>query len=199
MLTKETDFTVFAVTGRMLNKFNNLLNTSRGKSLLANLRNSIGKPLSQTIELWPMIFEELPEGFLGKNIHPSKEEKAILATLQLYAIHQQGMTTCVFKNRGRELNNIGTSLRRLRTDTDRTAMDRRFNAMITAATFDELIYHLRHLIRLLKAKSLETKVNYPQLAHDLYWFLRGYEENLRLSWAREYYRTCKGDEDNDEN
>ena len=52
------------------------------------------------------------------------------------------------------------------------------------------------MIRLLKAKTKE-QINYPQLAADLYRFLRGQKEELRISWAQEYYKQ-KGD-DTDEN
>ena len=70
--------------------------------------------------------------------------------------------------------------------------------MITASTFEELVYHLRHLITLLKSKSPETKVDYARLSEDLYWFLRDYQERVRLSWARDYYkRNFKGEKDND--
>lgn len=70
--------------------------------------------------------------------------------------------------------------------------------MITSSTFEELSNHLRHMIRLLKSKS-NVQVDYAKLAEDLYQFLRGNREKIRLSWAREYYRySYKGDDENDE-
>ena len=74
--------------------------------------------------------------------------------------------------------------------------------MVTSETFDNLCYHLRHLIKILKSKYPNEKVNYAKLAEDLYWFSIGYEENVRLEWAREYYRENfkrdekKGEENN---
>ena len=54
------------------------------------------------------------------------------------------------------------------------------------------------MIRLLKSKS-NVQVDYAKLAEDLYQFLRGNREKIRLSWAREYYRySYKGDDENDE-
>ena len=89
-------------------------------------------------------------------------------------------------------------LRRLDTD-DSKAIDRRFNALITAGDFDELTYHLRHLIKLLKSKtSGGAAVDFLQLAQDIYWFDRGNEENVRLSWAREYYRVNYKEKDEKE-
>ncbi len=83
--------------------------------------------------------------------------------------------------------NLGASLSRLRVGDDTSAIDRRFNAMITTTSFDELANHLRHMIKLLKSKT-DTQVNYPQLAQDLFWFQKGRQSSVRLKWSRSYYR-----------
>lgn len=101
---------------------------------------------------------------------------------------------------GKGLGNLGASLRALRAGDATQAADRRFNAMITATTFNELANHLRHLIKLLKSKT-EAKVNYAQLAQDLYWFQLGYQSDIRLKWSRDYYRHYmegKGEESDEE-
>ncbi len=189
---------VSSVTSKILVKLNALTDSSSGKAILAKLRNSVGKPLSETAEIWQLLFDNLPEEFLGKTGEASMEERAILTTLQLYAIHQQGAHKSVLLEGEDRFKNIGYSLKNLQKDGRQSSIDRRFNTMITATNFEELTYHLRHLIKLLKSKSSETKVDYAKLAEDLYWFLRGYEENIRLAWAREYYKqNFKGDEDNE--
>lgn len=176
------------VTNKILYKFNAISGTSEGKATFAKLRNSIGKPLSETIEVWSLLFEYLPEEFLGIDQKISSEEKAILTTLQLYALHQQGLSTGVLMENEEGYKNIGYSLKNMRKGDDIVSTDRRFNAMITSSSFEELIYHLRHMIKLLKSRSPEIRINYAKLSKDLYWFLRGYDEKLRLAWAREYYR-----------
>lgn len=189
---------VYSATSQIINNLSHLLDSSSGKALLANLRNSINRPLSETIDIWPILFENLPESFLGNGGRLTKEEEAILTTLQLYAIHQQGNSDSVLGSGGR-WDNIGNSLKSLREADNSLAIDRRYNAMITSSTYEELIHHLRQLIRLLKSKS-EVKVNYPKLAEDLYWFLRGYEEKVRLKWARSYYsakQMNKGENENE--
>lgn len=188
---------VKAITSKILYRLEGTRETSSGKALLAKMRRSVEKPLSETVEIWPFIFETLPEEFIGKD-----EETAIILTLQLYSLHQQGVETSVIYGREKSVDNkvytFGKSLSILRTEDDKVAVDRRFNTMITATTFKELIYHLRHLLMLLKSKSRETKVDYAQLAEDLYWVLRGSDENIRLKWARDYYRTYqKGENEND--
>lgn len=181
---------VYSVTNRILMKLGNMLNTPSGKTNLANLRNSVGKPLSETINIWPIIFEQIPVEFLGNGRRITCEENAILTTLQLYALHQQGIADNIFTIEKEDgWGNIGSSLKVLRKTDNSVAIDRRFNAMITATTYEELIHHLRQMIKLLKARQKTKKINYALLSQDLHWFLRGYEENLRLNWARAYYQT----------
>lgn len=193
-----TTLTVRAVTRKILHQLEGIRQTSSGKAILATIRRSVGKPLSETVEIWPLVFEYLPEEFIGKD-----EETAIVLSLQFYSLHQQGTESNVVYERDESTPlkrnpSIGTVLSLLRIEENRVAVDRRFNTMITATTFEEFVYHLRHLLRLLKSKFRETKVDYAQLAEDLYWFLRGYDEEIRLKWARDYYRMYQeGENEND--
>lgn len=190
--------TAYSVVGRIVYKLSQTLDTSSGKAMLANLRNSIGRPISHTMSIWPLIFEDMPGSFLGKNGTLTYEERAIITTLQLFALHQQGKTeSMVLAGENERAKNIGYSLSFLRMEDSSLSTDRRFNAMITSGTFEELEHHLRQMIKLLKAKT-SAKINYPKLAEDLFWFQRGYEENIRLSWARAYYSTNVKGEEKDE-
>lgn len=189
--------TASSVTRKIISRLSNSLETSSSKAILADLRNSIGRPLSTSIEIWPLLYEYMPEEFLSTSGKTTAEELAILTTLQFYATHQQGKSENVnLSDDEAYYNNIGYSLSFLRIEDDTVSVDRRFNAMITSTNFDELVHHLRQMIKLLKSKTT-AKINYPLLANDLYWFIRGYEENTRLRWARQYYgRTIKGDNTN---
>ena len=159
---------VYKVTANILYDLASMLNTSTGRAVLANLRNSIGKPITQTVGAWAFIFDKIPEEFQGQYENPSREENAILIALQMYALHQQGNDVSVnISSIDNRWKNIGDSLRSLRFLDDGKGIDRRFNAMITASGFEEIIYHLRQLIKILKSKS-EQKINYAKLAEDLY-------------------------------
>ncbi|MCO8286207.1 type I-E CRISPR-associated protein Cse2/CasB [Tetragenococcus halophilus] len=183
-----TENSVFATIGKIIGKLDELRNNSSGKAALANLRNSIGRPLSETIDIWPIVFEQMPDSFLGRNGRLTNEERAILTTLQIYALHQQSRTESVNKRSEKgQWDNIGISLKFLRTGSETVAIDRRFNTMITSSSFEELTHHLRQLLRLLKAKNPEITVNYAQLGNDLYWYLRNKEEKVRLDWAKAFY------------
>jgi CRISPR system Cascade subunit CasB len=195
-LTQTQNKTVFRVTAQIVAHISSLQNTAPGRAMLAELRNSIGKPVSQSIGIWPIVFAFMPEEFLSARGKLTWEEQAILTSLQLYALHQQGKSESVaLQEETDKWENMGHSLRTLRTG-DEKAVDRRFNALITAANYEELVHHLRQMIKLLKAKT-DTKVNYAKLADDLYGFLRNYPETMRIRWAKAYYRTTmkKGEED----
>lgn len=179
---------IYGVTKKILFKLSNQLETPAGRAWLAKLRHSIGKDLSQSIEIWPIVFENIPEEYLSNGKTVSYEEKAIIYALQMYALHQQGRQGSVLLD-DKTYNNIGTALRVLRTIDNKVSIDRRFNTMITSTIFEELIHHLRHLIAILKSKSKDTKIDYAKLAEDLYWYQMGFEEKVRLSWARAYYKT----------
>jgi CRISPR system Cascade subunit CasB len=148
---------------------------------LAAIRNSIGKGYENTAEVWPIIFPLMPAEYLG-NGAMTYEEKALLVTLQLYAIGQQGSN----KTQGDRSRNFGSSLRNIR-GIESAALDRRFNTMLTATTFEEFAYHLRQIFKLAKSKNTFS-VNFPALAEDLFWYQKDKDKMVCLRWAREYYR-----------
>lgn len=186
-MNKVKEKNVYSVTLGILKRFDETRNLPGTKADLANLRNTIGMPLWEASAAWPILFERLPESFLSTYKEPSYEELAILTTLQLYALHQQGKEESVLEEKGENWQNIGTSLKILRGEDHEKSIDRRMNALVTSTTFEELTHHLRQMIQILRSKS-EVQVNYPKLAEDLYWFLRGYEKEMRLRWSREYYK-----------
>lgn len=189
---------VFNITSKIVNNIGRDPKSSRSKAILAELRNSIGREYSQTIGVWPILYEYLPERFMSKDGALSNSEKAIITALQLYSIHQQGKDSNVdvWAQKG-EWNNIGHSIKTLRKGEDTTAIDRRFNTLITSSTFDELIYHLRQMIRLLRRES-GSKVSYATLANDLYKFLNGSDEAIKVSWGKGYYSQSSRDENTKE-
>lgn len=181
---------VYGVTANILNQIASNLDASTTKATLSNLRNSISKPYSQTIEIFSILYKYLPDSFISEYGDLSYQEKAIITSLQIFALHQQGNSQSVFLEADDEnkYKNIGYALKVLRTDENQKSTDRRFNAMISADTFEELTIHLRQLVSLLKSRS-DQKVNYAKLAQDLYYLqIPSMRENIKLSWAKEYYR-----------
>lgn len=194
---------IYQVTARILNLIASDLQASSTKANLAGLRQSVNKDVHLATGVFPIIFSNIPEEYLGEHGYLTDGERSIILTLQLFALHQQGNNQSVnlqADSKSKAVSkNLGASLSRLRQiGDDSKAIDRRFNAMITATSFDELADHLRHMIKLLKSKT-DTGVNYPQLAQDLFWFQKGQQSSVRLKWSRAYYRYYdnKGEESNE--
>lgn len=194
---------IYQVTARILRLIASDLQTSSAKAYLAGLRQSVNKDVHQATGVFPVIFSNIPEEYLGEYGSLTVGERSVVLTLQLFALHQQGKSESVnlqVDSKAKTVSgSLGVSLSCLRqVGDDSKAIDRRFNAMITAANFNELANHLRHMIKLLKAKT-GAKINYPQLAQDLFWFQKGQQSSVRLKWSRAYYRhyDSKGEENNE--
>lgn len=175
---------LYKVTARIIYKLGERLELSETKATLSHLRNSIGRDISETVSVWPLMFEEVPLEYLSTNGTPTYQENAILASLQLYALHQQGKSKSMHEALG---HSVGKALHSIR-DTNDTALDRRFNALITSSNFTELTTHLRHLISILKQKA-DTRIDYAKLSEDFYWYQRSAESasRMRMRWGQDYY------------
>lgn len=187
----------------ILIKLDSTRDASSTKALLANMRNSADKDISNNVDALAYVFSNLSYGEDDRGGELSYMEQAIFTAIQMYAIHQQSNVESVLKfgnddeNESEEKKNkykanIGDALATLRSD-ESESIDKRFNAMITATNFNKLSYHLRQMIKILKSKS-DAKVDYAKLAEDLYWFMIGRKEEVRLSWARSYYKYRKNEE-----
>lgn len=185
----------------ILIKLDSTRDASSTKALLANMRNSADKDISNNVDALAYVFSNLSYGEDDRGGELSYMEQAIFTAIQMYAIHQQSNVESVLKfgnndeNESREKKykaNIGDALATLRSD-ESESIDKRFNAMITATNFNKLSYHLRQMIKILKSKS-DAKVDYAKLAEDFYWFMIGRKEEVRLSWARSYYKYRKNEE-----
>lgn len=187
----------------ILIKLDSTRDASSTKALLANMRNSADKDISNNVDALAYVFSNLSYGEDDRGGELSFMEQAIFTAIQMYAIHQQSNVESVLKFGNDDENesiekknkykaNIGDALATLRSD-ESESIDKRFNAMITATNFNKLSYHLRQMIKILKSKS-DAKVDYAKLAEDLYWFMIGRKEEVRLSWARSYYKYRKNEE-----
>lgn len=180
---------VDAVMRKIIAEIEPIKTLGSGKAILAGIRDSIGNELTNAPRVWPLLFANLPEEYLGNKDRITAEEKAIYLSLQIYALMQQG---ALKSERGEEKSarNIGESLRILRGDESKAkAMDERFNTMVTASSFEELSHYLRQMIKILKANAANPSVNYPKLAKDLFWMQKGKQDNILMDWARAYYQT----------
>ena len=181
--------TVDAIMRKIIAEIEPIKTLGSGKALLAGIRDSIGKELTNAPQVWPLLFANLPEEYLGNKDRITAEEKAINLSLQIYAVMQQGSSKPE-REEEKSTRNIGESLRILRGDESKAkAMDERFNTMVTAGSFEELAHYLRQMVKILKANIDSPSVDYPKLAKDLFWMQKGKQDNILMDWARAYYQT----------
>lgn len=154
---------------------------------LAKLRRGVGKKPGDDPTLWGVVFEGLPEQLLGRTSEPSNAEWAIYTALTLYALHQQGKSPKTDSMHSGGVT-LGKAMRRLVAPMkDESRVKRRFDALATSGSLEELANHASGLIKLLGGNGIP--LDYADFAEDLYWYqfshLRG---RVRLKWGRDFYR-----------
>lgn len=159
---------------------------------LAELRRAAGKEPGSTPNTWSIEFDGCPESLVGVGHRPSEGENAIHAALTLYAIHQQSQKQgmhCV----GKEYD-FGSAvgryvyLNRSSKNLEDGELPRRFAAMVTAASIDEVVHYARQLIKMLRSASIP--IDYGRLARQLFLFQDPYARSgVLLEWGRSYART----------
>ena len=166
---------------------------------LAELRRGIGRQPGELPALWGSLLEQMPEDLRGRD-GPSEAEWAVYLTLTLFALHEQGANRDFVHQQGQTLGTAVWKLAQETSEADWTESSvlRRFNALATAASMPELSNHLRGIIQLLRQR--EIKLDYPQLAADLYRFqFAESAANVRLQWGRDLYRISEKETKEKEN
>ena len=168
---------------------------------LARLRRGLGRPPGEIPEIWGLTIAVVPEDVRwgpgerrldehGQEV-PSRTEQAAHATLTLFALHQQSMSGPAHVPGVR----FGTAVRNLAAQSERSteAITRRFMAVSTAQSMDELLVHVRGLITQLR--SDQRGFDYARFADDLVELLTpGRAVAARLAWGRDFYRINKDTE-----
>lgn len=157
---------------------------------LAKLRRGIGKPPGSLPELWDITLEGLQDSQAQqphKGEHPRYEESAVHTALTLFALHQQGKEIKTQCMHAPDVS-LGKAMRQLiRQKPEREeAIKRRFIAATTSDSYEELTWHVRGLIQLLRSE--EIGLDYAKLAGELYRFqFPDNRDGIRLQWGRELY------------
>lgn len=131
--------------------------------------------------------QRLPDG-------PTREEAAVFSAVTLFALHQQSRRDASVHRRG---YSFGRSARLLSRRSSPDAVRRRFVAVGTATTLDELVTHARGLIQ--QFRQYELPLDYARFARDLF-ILGGPSgaDSVRTVWGRDYFRAHHADDDDDE-
>jgi len=119
---------------------------------------------------------------------PSRAEQAAEATLTLFALHQQGMSVPAHQPQ----TTFGQAVARLAAAEQRSeqAVTRRFMAVTTSGSINEMLTHIRGLITQMRAAQIGF--DYARLADDLMALLSVQRaQRVRLAWGRDFYRTAE--------
>lgn len=164
---------------------------------LAELRRAVGKEPGSAPNTWAIEFDGCPDSLIGVGQRPSEGENAIHAALTLYAIHQQSQKQGMHCT-GKE-HDLGSAVRKciyLNRDgesLENGELPRRFSAMVTADSIDEVVHYARQLIKMLRSESIA--IDYGRLAQQLLLFQNPYARHrVLLEWGRGYARAANADQ-----
>lgn len=165
------------------------------KAVLSSLRSTMSLSSPRAQKAWPVLIGNLDETMLSRNGKPTYAEVAIFSALHFYAIHQASEPSCVYErydkdddtNKSLYLFNALGVLRQ--NESIRDALDRRVQALLATTNVDSMIHSISHLVGILKSNQKAQKVDYAQLAQDIFWFQISYEQanRVRLKWGQQYF------------
>lgn len=166
-------------------------NRAHAVAQLAKLRRGVNLPIGSDIELIGLTTAGLePEAGWLTDL-PTDREQAAYTALSLFALHQQSSRA---KRMHRTGYSFGRSARLLRKHSGNDeGVRRRFNALGTATTWDELRHHSRGLIQQFRAHDIP--LDYARFAWDLL-KLRdpARADSVRNAWGRDFYRITSKDD-----
>ncbi|PSS43030.1 type I-E CRISPR-associated protein Cse2/CasB [Arthrobacter woluwensis] len=154
-------------------------------SVLARLRRGVAKEPGDDAWVWTQVMEGFPEQLSGRGDAPSAGERAAYAAMTLYAVHQQSKNQPMH----RKGTSMGSAVGRLGLskggDGVSHAVKRRFDALMTFASFAELQHHARGLIQQLRAHDIP--LDYAWFAEDLRLLQHsGTAPGVQLRWGRDF-------------
>ncbi|ORV18167.1 type I-E CRISPR-associated protein Cse2/CasB [Mycobacterium celatum] len=153
---------------------------------LATLRRALGKTAGSVPEVWEYTIAAVPESLQWDRDEPSYAEQAAHAALTLFALHLQSMSGPAHV-RG---VSFGRAVGRLARMEGRSAdaVTRRFMAVATAQSIDEILVHVRGLVTQLR--SVGQGFDYARFADDALWLLNPRRsKDVRIAWGRDFYRS----------
>ncbi len=167
------------------------------KAELAKLRRCVGKDIRESQDTWEIILDGIPEELMGRpadGFEPSAAECAVHTTLTLYALHMQGRT----RTANSEERSFASAIAATIDGTNDEGVRRRFASMITATDLNEMTYHARSLIQIMRTKE-NICFDYRSFAKDLYsyQFPEG-KRNVLIRWGRDFYTSPAKDKNKEE-
>lgn len=159
---------------------------------LAALRKGLGREPGTVPAMWPFHHVAVPDDVVERGYFDRRYAGEHHA-LTLFAVHQQSQLPTAPPIHQEEAT-LGAALRKLHaanadSGSDKTnPIDRRFYAAVSATTIDEVGYHLRGLIRMLRGLTPSPALDYSRLARDLAdWDDPQRRDRVRRRWGLQYH------------
>ena len=186
----------YTATARIINQLYG--DGTPDKGALAELRRTTAITDKGAEKIWTLIFSAVPK--LSTNGKPTKLETAVYTALHCYAAFQQGNDSFVFgqiprskdkEESGENGVSLFTALRKMKINdsNEKKALDRRVTALLATTNISSATNSINHLVSILKGKKMGEKIDFAQLAEDLYNF-QWSTKNARfvaLKWGKDYY------------
>lgn len=159
--------------------------SSWSRASLAQLRRGVGRAVGSVPEILELTVN--PDAPPAWSEAPTRDEIAIHTAMTLYAVHQQSQSMPMHVPRVSFGSALGTI--RYVDGQEIAGVVRRFQAVGTATSLEELVHHARTLITLLR--SANRGFDYGRFADDLVAFQDPRRADLvRLRWGRDFYRVA---------
>lgn len=150
---------------------------------LAKLRRGLGKEIGELPELLEYVVN--PDGHHLMSDTPTPIERATYTAMTLYALHQQSQSEPMHISEVRFAEALGSM--RFRQGEEVPGVTRRFQAMATSVSLNELVHHCRGLITLMRREG--QGFDYQRFTQDLVRYQSPLTAKyVRLSWGRDFYR-----------
>lgn len=164
-----------------------LKDSSTARALLAQLRSAASRPPGSVPAVWELTSFPVSQ-YVSDS--PTFEENAVHDAMILYAIAQQGNSRGVHRRSEsgspQGFGDAMTSLAR-QQESNHGAVQRRFSAAATSESYDELVRHVRPLIRQLSNSDLNITLDFGLLADDFLVFQSpDGPQRIRRRWARQF-------------
>lgn len=155
---------------------------------LAQLRRVVPSATGLDPYAWG-VFDDMPEQLLGHGDLPGRAELAAVASLTLFATHQQSRRDLGMHAIGQG-NSVGQAVGRLKWVTGAPGVERRFRALTRTTDLMAAVQHLRGLVTQLRGERIP--LDYGAVARDLYGIqVPARVPGVRMRWTRDFHRPVR--------
>lgn len=157
----------------------------------SDLKKSLNKPIENLSNLWGFIYSDYTlEKWNLKSSQESIDERALIDTLSLYALHTRYNSSPHSDDIDNNFPNFLKSLKGKINNTDNnSSFDKQVGQLLASPDYNHAIKLLRKFISLSKGTS--TKINYPNFGWELLLLNTNKRKNVFYTWGKQYYSNSK--------